>query len=89
MKSMHDDQIPHEIDAATGLPIGPLLADPAPAKRPERVVLDGFFPAVLNEAPEPRRAGIVSFGLPYERDPAITRHVRQFLAFSSSGPVRG
>ena len=43
MKSMHDDQIPREIDAATGLPIGPLLADPAPAKRPQRVVLDGRF----------------------------------------------
>ena len=41
MKGLHDDQIPREIDAATGLPIGPLLADPAPAKRPEHIVLDG------------------------------------------------
>ena len=43
MKGLHDHQIPREIDAATGLPIGPLLANPAPAKRPERVVLDGRF----------------------------------------------
>ncbi len=40
MRSIHDDQIPQEIDAATGLPIGPRV-DSAPAKRPERVVLDG------------------------------------------------
>ena len=43
MNGLHDDQIPQEIDAATGLPIGPRLADPAPAKRPERIVLDGRF----------------------------------------------
>ena len=43
MTSIHDGQIPCEIDAATGLPIGPMLANPAPAKRPERIVLDGRF----------------------------------------------
>ncbi len=47
----------------------------------ERIVLGGFFPEVKEEgAPERRRAAIVAFGLPYERDPAITRHVKQFLA---------
>lgn len=46
----------------------------------ESVVLGGFFPPVAADALAPRaRAGIVAFGLPYERDPAITRHVRQFL----------
>jgi RimJ/RimL family protein N-acetyltransferase len=43
VKSLHDDQIPQEIDPASGLPIGPRLADPSPARRPERVVLDGRF----------------------------------------------
>lgn len=43
MKSLHDDQIPHEIDAETGLPIGPRVADPGPAKRPSRRVLDGRY----------------------------------------------
>ena len=37
------EQIPQEIDAATGLPIGPRVADPAPSTRPERVVLDGMY----------------------------------------------
>ena len=43
MKSMHEDQIPQEIDGESGLPIGPMLPDPAPAKPPERVLLDGRY----------------------------------------------
>jgi molecular chaperone DnaK (HSP70) len=46
----------------------------------ERIVLDGFFPR--NEAREGAkraRAGIVEFGLPYASDPAITRHLADFL----------
>ncbi|MEA2747085.1 MAG: hypothetical protein QOI41_1228 [Myxococcales bacterium] len=57
----------------------------------ERVVLGGFFPEVggdLGAAPK-ARGGMVSFGLPYERDPAITRHVRQFLARHASEMPRG
>jgi RimJ/RimL family protein N-acetyltransferase len=37
-----DAQIPREIDAASGLPVGPLVAGAAPP-RPARVVLDGTF----------------------------------------------
>lgn len=40
---MHEDQIPQEIDGESGLPIGPMLPDPAPAKPPERVLLDGRY----------------------------------------------
>ncbi|HEY1228329.1 MAG TPA: molecular chaperone DnaK, partial [Ramlibacter sp.] len=46
----------------------------------QRIVLDGFFP--LNEHQEGAkraRAGIVEFGLPYASDPAITRHLADFL----------
>lgn len=43
-------------------------------------VLDGFFPAVDRDArPARARAGLVAFGLPYASDPAITRHLAQFL----------
>jgi molecular chaperone DnaK (HSP70) len=46
----------------------------------ERVVLEGFLPVVSPGAgAPPRRSGLVSFGLPYESDPAITRHVAEFL----------
>jgi molecular chaperone DnaK (HSP70) len=57
----------------------------------DAVVLRGFFPPVTDAdvaAPRPRGA-IVSFGLPYERDPAITRHVRQFLLRHASDMPRG
>ncbi len=43
MKSLHDEQVPREIDTETGLPIGPLLARPGAAKRPERVALGGHY----------------------------------------------
>ena len=44
------------------------------------LVFDGFLPVVKRgEAPPKARAGLVAFGLPYERDPAISRHIVQFL----------
>ncbi|MFM9940912.1 MAG: GNAT family N-acetyltransferase [Hyphomicrobiaceae bacterium] len=43
MKGLHDHQIPSEIDPESGLPIGPKLAQPGPAKRPERIALDGQY----------------------------------------------
>ncbi len=46
----------------------------------ERIVLDGFFPLVGADAvPQRARGALVAFGLPYERDVAITRHVATFL----------
>jgi molecular chaperone DnaK (HSP70) len=47
----------------------------------ERIVLDGFLPAVTADARAQRtRSALVAFGLPYERDVAITRHLASFLA---------
>jgi hypothetical protein len=44
-----------------------------------RIVLDGFLPEVERSAtPKRGRTGLVAFGLPYEHDPAITRHVAAF-----------
>ncbi len=48
-----------------------------------RVLLDGFFPAIgRDERPRraPRTAGLAELGLPYETEPAVTRHVAAFLA---------
>jgi molecular chaperone DnaK (HSP70)/predicted NAD-dependent protein-ADP-ribosyltransferase YbiA (DUF1768 family) len=52
----------------------------------EGMVLDGFFPAApdLSDG-APLRAGLVGFGLPYERDVAITRHVATFFRRHSQG----
>ncbi|HEY8042014.1 MAG TPA: Hsp70 family protein [Polyangiaceae bacterium] len=47
----------------------------------ERIVLDGFLPMVEVDArPQRARGALVAFGLPYERDVAITRHVASFLS---------
>lgn len=47
----------------------------------EDIVLEGFFPfASPEEKPAvSARKGISEFGLPYESDPAITRHIGSFL----------
>ena len=47
----------------------------------EETVLEGFFPVASKstEIRPPRRKGITEFGLPYEQEPAITRHVGWFL----------
>jgi hypothetical protein len=47
----------------------------------EEVVLDGFFPMAPRDAhPERAKSALVAWGLPYERDVAVTRHVAWFFA---------
>jgi molecular chaperone DnaK (HSP70) len=49
-------------------------------ERAEAIVVEGFFPLVRrDEAPPLARSALVGFGLPYERDAAITRHVAAFV----------
>ena len=47
----------------------------------EETILEGFFPVVTNhgERRGGQRKGIGEFGLPYESEPAITRHMGEFL----------
>lgn len=52
----------------------------------ERVVFDGFLPAAPRDArPARARTALVAFGLPYERDVAITRHLAWFFARHAPG----
>jgi hypothetical protein len=45
----------------------------------DRLLTDGFFPRVdAGAEPIRSRAAVVAFGLPFERDVAITRHVASF-----------
>ena len=51
------------------------------AEEIDRVIVGGFFPAVkLEDAPESGGSGFAEFGLPYAADPAITRHLAEFLS---------
>jgi Hsp70 protein len=59
----------------------------------ERIVLDGFFPAVSSEEMplRQRRTALHEIGLPYAADPAVTRHLARFLrqpAASEHGALR-
>ncbi|MGR5238847.1 Hsp70 family protein [Vibrio alfacsensis] len=45
-----------------------------------QIALDGFFPlSDFNEVPDKRRSAVVEFGLPYVADPAVSKHVAEFL----------
>jgi molecular chaperone DnaK (HSP70) len=56
----------------------------------QELLLEGFFPITpAGEGPQARRSGLTTFGLPYEKDPAVTRHIAQFLARHTGGRVPG
>jgi len=57
-------------------------------KEAEKVIVEGFFPMVEPESAKiaPNRKGITEFGLPYQHEPAITRHLGQFLARHHAKP---
>ena len=46
----------------------------------QQLLLDGFFPLTEQGELPTRRSGLSTFGLPYERDPAVTRHIWEFVA---------
>ena len=53
----------------------------------DRILLDGFVPhCEIGDTPQsPLRTALQEIGLPYAADPAITRHLAQFLTRQSSG----
>jgi molecular chaperone DnaK (HSP70) len=54
----------------------------------DRILLDGFLPAVsVDEVPDRRRAGLAELGLPYASDAAITRHLGYFLKRQNATPT--
>ena len=61
--------------------VGGTLSTDITKEEVERIVLDGFLPAAKRgDRPKERgRGGLVAFGLPYEHDAAITRHLASFF----------
>ena len=44
------------------------------------LALEGFFPTTsLEQAPEKRQSAVVEFGLPYVADPAVSKHIAEFI----------
>ncbi len=45
-----------------------------------QIALDGFFPlSEFSHTPDKRRSAVVEFGLPYVADPAVSKHIAEFL----------
>ncbi len=74
------DQFPVAVAGAGSALVGATLRTELGRDEVRQVVLEGFFaPAARDSRPGRQRSGLVGFGLPYERDPAITRHLASFL----------
>jgi molecular chaperone DnaK (HSP70) len=44
------------------------------------IALDGFFPLIdIQARPNKRRSAMVEFGLPYAADPAVSKHLAEFI----------
>ena len=75
------DEVPIRVLGLGAALVGSTLSTSLTRAEVERSVLEGFLPVVERTAkPPPRRSGLVAFGLPYETDPAITRHIAEFLS---------
>ena len=73
-------QIPVAVAGTGSALVGATLRTELGRDEVQQVVLEGFFaPAARDSKPGRQRSGLVGFGLPYERDPAITRHLASFL----------
>lgn len=45
-----------------------------------QIALDGFFPVIdFSQRPNKRRSAVVEFGLPYAADPAVSKHLAEFI----------
>lgn len=70
----------------TGL-VGGTLRGKVSGEQVRNLLLDGFFPVVgVEESPvRQRRAALMEVGLNYASDPAVTKHLAQFLRQAASG----
>lgn len=74
------DSVPIRVARLGAALVGGTLSTELSREEVESLVFAGFLPVIERGAAAPKpRAGLVAFGLPYERDPAISRHIVQFL----------
>ncbi len=72
--------VPIRVARAGAALVGGTLQTELGQSEVHELVFSGFLPLVeRGAAPTRPRAGLSAFGLPYERDPAISRHLVQFL----------
>src|SRR5690606_9685693 len=74
------DTVPIRLARRGAALLGNVLTADLTREEVQKLVLDGFVPEVSWQAPaRPVASGLLAFGLPYERDAAITRHIADFL----------
>jgi molecular chaperone DnaK (HSP70) len=74
------DSMPIRVAGLGAALVGGTLSTELERVAVEQLVFDGFLPLIDRGEVRPKpRPGLVAFGLPYERDPAISRHLFQFL----------
>jgi molecular chaperone DnaK (HSP70) len=79
------EQFPVAVAGSGSALVGATLRTELERDEVRQVVLDGFFArAERDSKPGRQRSGLVGFGLPYEREPAITRHLASFLTRHAS-----
>lgn len=66
-QEIHSNTIPQEIDPESRLPIGPRVADPRPARAPERVVLEGSYARLEPLDPAVHRNDLYAASRPLDR----------------------
>ena len=69
--------------------IGGTMKAEVTREQAEAMLVDGFFPTVDADAKAQKRraAGLREMGLPYAHDPAITRHLAEFLSRFGKKPT--
>jgi molecular chaperone DnaK (HSP70) len=83
------DQLPVAILGRSSKVIGGTVRLDLEREHVRRIILDGFFPYADRAArPQKRRAaGLRELGLPYAHDPAVTRHLAEFVARQGRDPT--
>ena len=82
------DDVPVTLAGSGSKLVGSTLSTRIDRQEAERLVLDGFFPSAPRDArPRRVRSALIGFGLPYEQDAAITRHVAWFFSRHAAGDV--
>ncbi len=82
------DHVPIRVASSGSGLVGSMLTTELLQSEVQTLVFEGFLPLLKRgEAPPKARAGLLAFGLPYEPDPAISRHILQFLERHGSAQV--
>jgi molecular chaperone DnaK (HSP70) len=84
----HQDCVEIAVAGSGSTAIGGTVRSEVTRQELLEIALDGFLPFTeRSESPPPhRRALLREFGLPYESDPAITRHLNAFLESTRQRP---